>query len=452
MKRDRSAVTALVVVAIVLTTATAALAEGKPVEPGNATPEQFNSFTGCGCHSALIEQWAPSMHAQALTDPLYLTKLEEAQEATDGKLGAFCNTCHGPIATMTGEMASGDLSEVSAEAVTCSFCHLATSNQGEPANVSHLVTLDGVRRAQLKDPQAPHPAAYSEFHEKAELCGGCHNVNHPVNGMHLETTYTEWKQGPYSGEGITCQDCHMSSAPGTIGPTAGVAAAGGPQRDNISKMTFVGGQVALGPSDVATARLQSAAQIELEVPEIVPAGQDAQVAVTITNSGAGHYLPTGVTEVRQMWLEVSAEAPDGEITKVGERIFGTILEDEKGNAPVELWEAVAIKSDDRIPPKESVSEQYTFTMPEGVERSKLTAALLYKSAPDEFAEKAQVENPTTQMAVASQDVFISDEAKAAAMELQGSESFDGWNMAVIIAGLAAVFGLVVFFVYRGRTG
>jgi len=407
----------LVLIAVLLAFgASSAFAKGKPVEPGNAKSEQFASATGCGCHAGLVDEWAASMHAQALTDPIYLAKLEEAQEATDGKLGAFCNKCHGPIATMTGEMASGELSEVSSQSITCSFCHQIVGLEGKPANTNQLVETDGVRRAQLENPAAPHPAAFSEFHKSAELCGGCHNVDHPVNGMHLEATYTEWKESPYAKDGIVCQECHMSAEPGTIGPMVGQAAGGAPERDNIYRMTFVGGQVALGPSDLARARLRSAATLELETAEILEPGEKTDVSVKITNSGAGHYLPTGLTEVRQMWLEVYSENEAGERTPIGERRFGTVLKDDEGNAPVELWEATGIESDDRIPPKESVEEKYSFQMPDGAERAKVVAALYYKSAPDELAQKAKVENPTTTMASANSVLYASEAARNKATE------------------------------------
>lgn len=408
-------ITVIVMVAGLLGTSTAG-ASPERVETGSAPGGIFTPAENCGCHSTFIGQWQQSMHAQALTDPLYLTKLAEAQEATDGAIGEFCDKCHGPAATMLGEFGSGqEMSPGAAEGIGCSFCHQVVGLDGEPANTSHLVVADDTRRAQIKDPKAPHAAAYSAFHETAEFCGGCHNVNHPVNGMHLEATYTEWKESPYAEEGIVCQDCHMSAAPGQIGPSTGKAGAGGPERDNIYQMTFVGGQVALGPSEVATARLQSAAEMELEVAEIVGAGEKTPVTVTVINSGAGHYLPTGLTEIRQMWLSVFVEEPGGDKRQIGERRFGTILRDEAGNAPVELWEASEIESDDRIPPKESITETYEFDMGSGVDQATVTAALYYQSATDEFAAKAGVENPTTTMVSAKQQVFSSEEARAASL-------------------------------------
>lgn len=447
--RKRRRAVCVLVMALLIGAVSSAAAAPKPVAPGDAKPSDFESVAGCGCHSGLVNEWSESMHALALEDPIYQAKLQEAKDATDGALGAFCNACHGPIATMTREIDSEKMSPVSSEAIGCSFCHQAVGLNGKPANTSHLVETDGVRRAQLKDPEAPHPAAYSAFHESAEFCGGCHNVDHPINGMHLEATYTEWKNGPWARDGVVCQDCHMSSQPGAIGPSRGRAAAGAPERMNISRMLFVGGQVELGPSDIATARLQSAADLVLEVPSIVAAGESVEVTVTITNKGAGHYLPTGLTEVREMWLAVYAEEESGERTQIGERRFGTILQDDKGNAPAELWEATSIKSDDRIPPRESVTDTFEFTMPAGAERAGISAALYYRSVPEELAEKAGVENPTTEMVAASQRVFASEEIaqqtpweeREAANE--GGASGALWVVLVVVV-VAAAIGAFLF--------
>ncbi len=428
-----------------------AAAVGAPVEAGKAKAQDFPVISACGCHASLIDEWAKSMHSQALSDPLYRTKLEEAEKATGGALGAFCNKCHGPAATMTGEIGKGTLSAGVAGGVNCVFCHSVTGDTGQRANTSQLVTLDGVRRAQIKDPQAPHEAVYSAIHESPEICGGCHNVNHPINGMHLEATYTEYLASPWAKEGVTCQDCHMSRAPGVIGPFTGKAAGGAPERNNIYAMSFTGGQVALGDRELATAMLKSAAKVTMSAPAVLEGGS-AEVSVTITNVGAGHYLPTGLTEVREMWLEVYAENADGTKTPVGEHRFGTILQDDKGNAPVELWEATKIKSDDRIKPRESVTKTYGFSMPEGAQQVTLKAALLYRSAPDEFAKKAGVENPVTEMAAATSVVFASEEArqKAAKEQVGQGEFFDGLNLAIALGGLLAVAGVLAFFITRGR--
>jgi len=353
------------------------------------------------------------MHAQALSDPIYLVKLEEADEATDGQLTPFCLQCHSPIGAMAGEITRLDhsgASDVAAEGVTCSFCHHVTGSTTPVGNASQEVSPDDVRLAQLKDPQAPHAAAYSQFHETAEFCGACHNVNHPANGTHLEATYSEWLDSPYAAEGIVCQDCHMTPGPGVTKPSPGKAASTGPDREHIYSMTFAGGNVALGDAALAEANLKAAAELTLEVPDVVEQGA-VGTKVTITNVGAGHYLPTGLTEVRQMWLEVTAVDEAGAELLTERRDFGTVLKDAAGAYPAEMWDAVGIQSDDRIGPRESVSNDYSFPMSSGAVT--VEATLYYRSCPEEMAEKAGVDVPTTTMASLTKIVYPSAEARDA---------------------------------------
>jgi hypothetical protein len=354
-----------------------------------------------------------------------------------------------------GELAPGGrISATGGEGISCMFCHQVTGlKAGEPGNTSQLVDLSGTRHAQLKDPAAPHPAVYSEFHSKAEICGGCHNVNHPVNGMHLESTYREWKAGPWAAEGVVCQDCHMSETAGKIGPSTGQAAGGAPTRDNIYRMNFVGGNVGQGPADEATARLKSAAEMTVEMPALVEPGKTASLTVSITNKGAGHKLPTGLTEVRQMWLDVYAVGSDGVQTKVGGHVFGTVLEGANGKSPVELWDATKVKSDDRIGPRETFTDSYSFTMPADAEKSELVAVLNYRSMPQELATEAGVENPTTEMAKVTATVFASEAARNAAAGAEtpaGPGSRGAWNVWVLAAALIAAFGIGILYWLRSR--
>ena len=434
--------------------ATSAVAEGKPVQPGNATADGFLPSASCTCHAVRVGEWAPSMHAKAIVDPVFLAKVAEAQaEAGDG-VATFCKRCHSPIGNMTGDPV-GARTPAAAEGVTCMYCHQVVGIDGKPANTSHLVEANLTRRAQLKDPGAPHPAAYSELHTKAEFCGGCHDVDHPGNGTHLETSYSEWAAGPYAKEGTVCQDCHMSSKPGVVGPSSGTACEGGPQRDNIFAMTFVGANVGQGPQDASRAMLKSAATMDLSVSEIVPGGSVTSVTVTITNAGAGHYLPTGLTEVRQMWLSVFAENADGSKTDIGERHFGTVMKDAQGKYPAEMWNAVGIQSDDRIPPRGSVTSDYSFTMPKASKQAKVVAVLSYKSVPDELAAKANVQNPTTEMAASSKVVFASQAekdaaAKPAAPAENPSDGGVSWPLLAAGAVLVVAVGVGVAMVLRSR--
>ncbi|NTU70514.1 MAG: hypothetical protein HGB10_01625 [Coriobacteriia bacterium] len=428
------------------------------VAPGTAASAQFPPSTSCRCHGQLVSEWQKSLHSKALSDPLFKVKVAEAEKAAGKEIGVFCRRCHGPVANMSKED-GGPMSPVSAEGITCSFCHQITGAKTPLGNVSQLVEPNGVMRAQIQDPKSPHNPAYSEFHTTSDICGGCHNVNHPINGMHLESTYAEWKKSPQAKQGTQCQDCHMSETPPLVGPSTGQAATNAPQRDNIYHMTFAGAQVALGDAGRATALLKSAAKVDVVAPEILAGTTAPKVEVTVTNVGAGHKLPTGLTEVRQMWLVVVATDETGKETELGRHVYGTELKDAKGNSPVELWEAVGIAKDDRIAPGGSSKDSYEIALPAGVEAADITARLLYKSAPDELAKKAGVENPTTTMAEAVTRVFATEEAKAAdaakpkpteeasasaAGSTSGSSSMP-WIIGGIVLLAAGVLGAVIYF-------
>lgn len=416
--------------------ASASTAFALPQIPSSA----FQPAAGCGCHAALVEQWRVSMHAQALTDPLFVLKRDEADKATNGALGPFCDACHSPVAIMSGENKSGTLSDVAIESVGCDMCHQVTGTDGPLGNVSLAFDADGTKRAQFADAKSPvHATAYSKAHESAEFCGNCHNVDHPGNGMHLEATYTEWKNGPYAKEGIICQDCHMTPGPGVTKPNPGRAAAMGPEREHIYTMTFVGGNVALGDAERAEERLKAAAQLDVEVEDIVSAGQTVAITTTITNIGAGHYLPTGLTEVREMWLEVTANDAAGTELLKERRTFGTVLKDASGKFPVELWDAVGIQSDDRIPPRESTSDAYDFTMADGPVT--VTAALYYRSAPEEMAKKAGVEVPTTTMASVTKTLYTSADQQATAAEQESPSPAAAFPWIWVVAVLMLVAGV-----------
>jgi hypothetical protein len=392
------------------------------------------------------------MHAKALSDPLYRTKLEEAEKATKGALGPFCNACHGPIAVMSGELKGVDQSKMtsaSADAITCDFCHRVTGTTSPLGNTSQTVARNRDKRAQIKRPQAPHGTQYSEFHKTAEFCGSCHDVIHPaVPGLLLEATYTEWKHGPYAEQGIVCQDCHMTPGPGPAFPSPRKAAGMGPERLGVYSMTFAGGNVGLGDSALAEERLKAAAALDMAVPEGAKPGASVVVTTTVTNVGAGHYLPTGLTEMRQMWLEVTARDSSGDDRLIEKREFGTVLRDAAGRHPVELWEATAIQSDDRIPPKQSVTDTAVVTM--GDKPLTVTATLYYRSVPEDFAKKAGVKIPTTEMAVVSQQmlpVAVGTEGRAApAGERPSSRLLPAAALAAL--SVAVLLGVVIWFARR----
>ena len=142
-----------------------------------------------------------------------------------------------------------------------------------------------------------------------------------------------------------------------------------------------------------------------------------------------------------MWLEITATDESGAELLRERRDFGTIMKDAEGDYPAEMWDAAEVYSDDRIPPRESTSNDYTFPMAEGAVTVK--AALYYRSCSEEMAEKAGVEIPTTTMAEVTKTVYPSAEAAAAADdETDVTEDGQGGRsttwLLLAAAGLAAV--------------
>jgi hypothetical protein len=176
--------------------------------------------------------------------------------------------------------------------------------------------------------------------------------------------------------------------------------------------------------------LKRAAELRLEVAETdAKPGGEVPLKVAVTNVGAGHKLPTGLTEVREMWIDVTVRDAAGNEYEVerldesgqaaeGPRMFNTVLQNAEGETeytdesgetrPVELWDAVAIASDDRIEPKQTVTQPYKFTVPaQAITPLSVKAELKYRSFGDELGEKAGVARvPIVVMAEDTADVAV----------------------------------------------
>jgi hypothetical protein len=177
-------------------------------------------------------------------------------------------------------------------------------------------------------------------------------------------------------------------------------------------MTFIGANVAQGNAAAARALLERAATIRIEAPDVAEPGTSVKAKVSVTNTGAGHTLPTGLTEVRRMWLDISLVSADGTTKKLGSQEFATVLKDGNGNVGVDVWNAAGIESDIRIKAGETYTQEVTVDMPhDAAEGKRLVATLNYQSAPDELAAAAGVGNPTTKMASSEAVIYPSEEAK-----------------------------------------
>jgi len=380
--------------------------------------EQFIDPETCGgCHSEIIEQWQDSMHNLAHKDPVYnrvakflrkgLTDAGEIEEADS------CVKCHTPVGYVTGfpKKLSDDLSktpEIAVQGIQCDYCHSAVDvtqmyNNGLVLSPGQGEDDPGVKYGPFDDSEPDfHEAAYSKLHTESGVCGTCHNVKHVTFGTDLETTYTEWEKSAYNdpdpGKRVNCQDCHMRQRPGipATGSTdrpdnPGAATDDSDERPHIFTHYFVGANSGVTAdfgsdekADMARDRLKHAATVALDLSQV----RVGKVGVTVTNSGAGHSLPTGVGDLRQVWIEFiltdkgKTVFASGQFDKKKELgpdtvMFRTILGDGKGNPVVNLAKAKEILSDTRIPAKASTTHTFDlkFTPQKG---QKIQARLLYR--------------------------------------------------------------------------
>jgi hypothetical protein len=393
------------------------------------TPGQFELPEVCaGCHADIYAQWKGSMHSNSWTDPVYRAALNFMSDASHGKVDNLCMGCHTPIGVVTHEATpSGKgMSEVANRGVQCDFCHSVARTSGI-GNGSYVLSpkLSGrpMKFGPFKDAVSPyHDTAYSKIHTQSEFCGDCHDVTHPFNRLPVERTYAEWRDSTYAGQGVQCQDCHMKPARGRSSPIS-------KERDRIYTHVFVGGNALvtkmLGSdmhSESAEAMLKSAAKVEILPPASLGKGTN-QVRVRVTNVGAGHKLPTGFPEGREMWLDFKVlDARNVEVYHLGAikdgrtekdtKSFKVVLGDRNGK-PVDLniLDADRILFDTRIEPHGYGEVTYTFDVPKSaVGPLRLVADLNYWSFSQalliDLLGKDAPKTHITQMATAATSVQL----------------------------------------------
>ena len=402
-------------------------------------PEDFESPEVCaGCHPVQYEGWRGSMHSLSFVDPVFRAEWAKAEKAMDGKMLYYCGGCHAPIGTLTQSLSfdeqTGEFSasnEISKRGVSCDVCHQMTdtnflkTHTMEHGNASFNISPGRTKYGPLKDAASPyHDTQYSELHTRADLCANCHNIFHPVNGMPVERTYDEWKSSVYAQHDIVCQDCHMNPVEVAVRIAselkrpeeledgveqlkgkAGTVAKG--ERKVVHNHEFVGGNAVitavLEPDNktarrhaaIAEQRLSNAAVLGLEL--VRRDNGLLELSVDVRNVAAGHNLPTSLTEVRQMWLEVVVEDGSGNVLLSSGQLdehgaldegavkFHKVAVTEEGVPTHNPWEMNHFVEDTTIPPKGHKLSRFTFPMPRS-EDLKVDVKLNYRSAPQHFID------------------------------------------------------------------
>ncbi|HLN54384.1 MAG TPA: multiheme c-type cytochrome [Bacteroidales bacterium] len=366
--------------------------------------KDFESARKCkSCHPAIYEQWTQAMMSQAYThhwDEIEYFDLAvahanakpELKDAVDG-----CNGCHTPMAFMSMPLPPPRPGEKSManESVSCEACHLVQSASSDPPFNYSYVTKPGTTKYAGRQPAVESPAhkiVTNEFYRTTEFCGNCHNEKNPF-GVWVKSTQLEWKEGPYSKEGVRCQDCHMPK--------------GGPFLNALMTKPYDDARIHLfhGAHDPGKVGGAIELRIHPDIREAEP-GEAVVFTVALFNQKTGHKFPTGSVEDRIAWLQVEATDAKGKVYHLnvdrkgfegeeytisgdylaytdlrvplgkpdfrgvqrdgipyGNRIFRMPYFDPDGVMTMMQWNTATLGTDYRIGPRETKVEKFTFRLP-----------------------------------------------------------------------------------------
>ncbi|MBZ0266212.1 NapC/NirT family cytochrome c [bacterium] len=408
---------------------------------GKFSYDDFETAKACGsaCHSLIYEQWKQAMMSQAYVhhwDEIEYFKLAVPHAEKDenvAEVKAGCNGCHAPLSYMAGDVPPPKPEEGSRanEAVTCDVCHTIVGIKEEtPYNFNWVIRpggpKQGPRPAEMVD-SPHHEVAKSDFLNKAEFCGSCHNEMSPY-GVWVKSTHLEWSEGPYAEEGVRCHDCHMTKAKSRT-------ASMGNEYDDAWMHLFHGAH------DPGKVRGTIEVRIQPDIREVIP-GEPVKFTVALFNQKTGHKFPTGSVEDRIVWLHVEAIDADGNVYHLpvdakgfegeeytiaadvlayqdmgialdlpgfagvqrdgvpfGDRIFRMPYFDPQGRMTIQQWNTKSLGVDYRIGPRETKLETYTFTPPYEVALGtmKVHATINYQKLVQPVAEFLEVPEEETEI-------------------------------------------------------
>lgn len=401
--------------------------------PGPDDPSYvFRDPVACqSCHAEIYAQWSQSSKAttnrnrwvDALyngndlsmpagpppdpDNPPYFSFLTRNKQSAHPERTGECANCHQPayVGLAPTHTNFNDHQDPAKHGIGCDFCHRIVDVDVSPTGIRRPNLVPGnpavygalpVKTTMLRTPGDPGlvlgpfddttfvnagmRAGHATILRSSRLCAACHedngdtrnqddDFNETYDGPASQLTYTEWLQSPYAAQGIECQDCHM------------------PPTGSTRLCDLV--DIPRDPSQVRSHRFEGTTPeflhraLTLRTASRVE-GTTLTVDVDLTNTGAGHHVPTGVT-IRNVLLVVSPRDKAGNVlaqtsgptvpnwggtggAAVGGfaglpgRGFARVLVDEFGAENVLFTEAVDA-FDNRIAAGATDHSTYTFELP-----------------------------------------------------------------------------------------
>ncbi len=382
--------------------------------------EDWTNSAKCkSCHKDIFNQWADSNHRNLTSsNPYYMVLETLAAEDKGEEFRQWCMGCHNPSAVTTKERktshpfsnnlmdnrifdkgAKGLINDFKRfgnfkleEGVSCVACHRIVKANAR-GNASYALNLTDRKKYSFEDSKFTigqflsekfinskpniHKQSYQKkLYKDSKYCASCHNEFLPLSGKKIVSTFEEWEKSPFNNpknpsKHKSCIDCHMTNLKdGNFTPLKGRSTAGGKLKKDIKVHYFAGANHFLSGlknkinEEQSIQLLKRSAKIDIEY-------EDKKLKVGVKNVGAGHHLPTGVADFRELWLEVTIFDRDKRIIfesgkldkngdiKKGARIFRKVFGDKSGK-PVGLmfWRYEKLLSDTRIASLERRVETY----------------------------------------------------------------------------------------------
>lgn len=381
-----------------------------------------------------VDEWRLDAHSQAATNPRFLTMYTGTdvdgnqspitQYGYSRDYGRFplrpdlsqpyygpgykldfpatagnCAACHTPVAAVNAPYSTDptQVSGVGVEGIACDFCHKVWDVDLNPNTNLPYTNMPGVLSMEFRRPPeghqffagpyddvAPGEDTYSPLQTESAFCAACHF------GTFWDTTiynsYGEWLDSPYSDPdtGKTCQDCHMP-------PLGATRFANTEEAQDRDPDTIFSHRM---PGAADEELLQNTAEMTVTAEQV---GEQVSVSVEVTNTLAGHHIPTD-SPLRQILVVVTATDAQGNALALVE---GPTLPDWAGDlqgAPgvyfakilQEIWTEVVptgaywnptrVVEDTRLAAFETNTSAYTFAAPEGTGTVTVEARLIFRRA------------------------------------------------------------------------
>ncbi|MCX6051734.1 MAG: multiheme c-type cytochrome [Campylobacterales bacterium] len=382
--------------------------------------EDWTNSAKCkSCHTEIFNQWADSNHRHiAETNPYYMVMENLAAQDKGQGFRKWCMGCHNPSAITTGQdktthtmndnimpdvlFESGSAALIDElkthgnsrleQGVSCITCHRITKTESK-GNSSYSLDVTNRKKYVFEDSNSQvsqwldekfinsnpkvHKESYSNpIYKKSTYCASCHDEFLPDSNLSVVATFKEWEKSPFNNptdlsKHKNCIDCHMTNLKDDkFSPLKGSSTEGGKIKEDVKVHYFSGSNHFLSGlknkvnEDQTIQLLKSSAKLDVAI-------KDGKIEVGVKNVGAGHHLPTGVADFRELWLDITLKDKDDKVVfesgklkadnNLGEdaRPFMKIFGDENG-VPVGLlfWKYKKLLSDTRIPAGERRVESY----------------------------------------------------------------------------------------------